>query len=150
MMDGEMVWKIVSMGVAAISLPTLWLLVRHIQSHTAHDAQVDGRLAKAEGLIESNKAAAETAARGLQHQIDSLNAEDEKLEGLIVEQRKATDASQKGLTGAISSLEVAIAHLTATLDTRPCQRGGYSGRSNPGRGGSPADADKQPTCSEEE
>lgn len=121
MMDGEVVWKIVALGVAAISLPTLWLLVRHIQSHTAHDAQVDGRLATAEGLIESNKAAAATAARGLQHQIDALKAEDEKLDGAIMEQRKAANDSERGLTEAIHELRVVIARLTTSLNARPCQ-----------------------------
>lgn len=149
-MEGELLWKIISGLLASITLPTLWLLVSHLRGHAARDAEVDGRLAKAEGLIESNKAAADTAARGLQHQVNECKREDEKLEGLIVERQKAHDDCRDELSKSIAEMNATLTGIHTELKLRPCQQQGRAHNPNPGGSGNPGPPGSSCAATEEE
>lgn len=149
-MEGETLWKLVAFLIAVITLPTLWLLVNHFRGHAARDAQVDERLARAEGKIESNKAVADTAARGLQHQINECKREAEKLEGLIVERQKAHDACRDELSKAIAKMNATLTGIHTELKLRPCQQGGHIRNANPGGSGNPGPPESGCAATEEE
>ena len=135
-MSGELFWQIVSGLLAAIALPTLWLVVAHLKSHTERDAKVDSRMATLE---------AGGGAR--QHQLDDAKGDIAGLEDAMEVRRQAHDACRDELTKSLNRQEKTLVAIHTELKLRPCQQGNHRGRSNPGHRAKP---DASGSCPGEE